>query len=166
MLSLENQRRGGDALNLHVDLLVRDGADFARQQKSLAQKIAHERRRRVIVNFFRRADLFEHAEFHDRDPIGKTQRFDLIVGDENDRDVDPLLQGLSAPGASLRAVARRDCSAVHRAATLSARRPSARASATRCCWPPLSAGAGRSSRAGQPDKPKHVGDFFLGVAAL
>ena len=44
------------------------------------------------VNFFGRTDLFELAEFHDGDAVRQAERFDLIVGDEDHRDVDALLQ--------------------------------------------------------------------------
>jgi len=97
MAPLQRQRRSADSLDLDLDLLLGNSRYFPRQQKCLAQKIAHERRRGMKVYFFGSADLFELAEFHDRDAIRQAERFDLIVRDEDHRDVNPLLQSFKLP---------------------------------------------------------------------
>jgi hypothetical protein len=88
-----NGKRGGvKLLNRHIDLLINNPENLSRKEKGLTQEVAHERRRRMIVNLFRVAHLFQLPRLHDGDSIGQAQCLDLIVGDEHNGNSEPLLQ--------------------------------------------------------------------------
>ncbi len=70
------------------------GLHFAFEQQCLADEIAHELIGRLLIEQARIAQLLYHAEIHQRNVVREAQGLDLIVGDEQHRDVQPLLQEL------------------------------------------------------------------------
>ena len=54
-------------------------------------EIRHKDRRRFVVNFLRRAELFHHALVHDRNSVGHGHRLHLIVRDIHRRRVDAIV---------------------------------------------------------------------------
>ena len=48
---------------------------------------------RIVINRLAISDLIDHALAHDGDMIGHGERFALIVGDVDEGDPDPLLNG-------------------------------------------------------------------------
>ncbi len=81
---------------------------------SLAEERANELRLRMIDNMPWRADLFDAAQVHDRDPVGDLHRLDLIVSDEDRRELgapmnfaQPKREGPCAPWRRARRMARR-----------------------------------------------------------
>ena len=102
-----------------------------------AEEVGDEQGRRALVDLARRADLVDPALVHDGDPVAHAERLFLVVGDEDEGRPHLLLQRLQLDP-QLAADFR-----VERAERLvekqhGGRRTSARASATRCCWPPES----------------------------
>src|SRR5882724_10643151 len=68
--------------------------DVAAQQIGLPNKLRRIGGGRVSVDFARRGDLLERAVAQQRDAIGKSHGFVLIVGDEQERDADLTLKFL------------------------------------------------------------------------
>src|SRR5437868_2503309 len=66
--------------------------DINRQHDRLADETVHEGGGRIIVDIARRADLLDAALVHHHDAIGDFERLFLIMGDEDGRDVDLLMQ--------------------------------------------------------------------------
>ena len=65
-----------------------------RQQVADAEEAGHEPRARALVQARRVAELLVPAVVHDRDAIGHRHRFFLVVGHEDERDPDLLLDPL------------------------------------------------------------------------
>ena len=95
------------------------------------------------------ADFDQRAGVHDRDLIGDGQGFGLIMGNENRRDAGAPLQRFDLRPhlyAELRVeIAQRLVENITLGSLMRAR-----ANATRCCCPPESFGAGRSSKPSRP----------------
>jgi hypothetical protein len=68
--------------------------DAPAQHHGLTQEVAHEGGGGPLVERSRRADLLHAPPVHDREAVGKAQRLDLVVGDEQHRDAEPALQQL------------------------------------------------------------------------
>ena len=92
----------------------------------------------VVVDGLGVGELLDPAGAHDRDPVAHRSASCLVVGDEDEGDPEAGLEELRARAASPRAAGGRG----RRSGSSSSRTPgrftSARASATRCCWPPES----------------------------
>ena len=56
-----------------------------------ADELGDERRRRAVVDLLGRAELLEAPAVHHADAVGDRQRLGLVVGDEQRRDAEPLL---------------------------------------------------------------------------
>ena len=92
--------------------------------------------RRMAVDLGRGAELLEPAVRHHADPIGDAERLLLVVGDEQRRDAE---LGLDAADLVAQRAARTLASSADSGSSSSSTSgwmASARASATRCCWPP------------------------------
>ena len=114
------------------------------KQVHVAEEVVDERRRRVIVDLVRTADLLDAAVVHHHHAVGDLERLFLIVGDEHAGDVDLVVQ-LAQPAAQLLAGPSRRARRTARRAAAPWARPPARAPARR-------AGAGRR-RAGPDNGP-------------
>ena len=101
---------------------------------------------RALVDLGRAADLLEAAVVEDGDPVAHGQRLLLVMGDEDEGDADVALELLELDLHLLGAASGRGRRAARRAAAPWARLTSARASATRCRWPPESWAGLRSPR--------------------
>ena len=88
-----------------------------------------------LVDLLRRADLLDPAVVHHGDPVAHGERLLLVVGDVHERDPDLLLQRLQL---DLQRLSQLRIQRAERLVQQQHRRlqHSARASATRCCWPP------------------------------
>ena len=71
-----------------------------RVHRRVADEAGDEEVRRLLVDVLRRPDLLEHAVVHDRDAVPHRHRLDLVVGDVDDRGLEPPLQ-LDELGAGL-----------------------------------------------------------------
>ena len=91
-----------------------------------------------LVDLARRAALLDPPVVHDRHPVAHRERLLLVVGDVHERDADLALERRRARAGAPCGAWRRGRRAARRAAAPGARRTRARASATRCCWPPES----------------------------
>src|SRR4029450_11383134 len=151
--------RDARAARHQADLLRPERAGAARlsQNVDLADEVSDEARARALVDLGRGTDLLDLAVVHHGDAVTHGQRLFLVVGDEDQGDAQPLLQlfelelHLLAHLAIERArtPARRVRSTPPRGSSHSSTGGSttrARASATRCCWPPESWPGLRSSR--------------------
>ena len=67
---------------------------LAREQVGRPHESGHERRLRILVHLGRRADLFDAAAVEDGQAVGQGQRLVLVVGHEDERDADVLLDRL------------------------------------------------------------------------
>ena len=65
-----------------------------RQKIDLAEELGDEPARGALVDFLRRRDLQQFAMIEDRDPRRQRQRFALVVGDEDERRSEVLMQAL------------------------------------------------------------------------
>ena len=104
---------------------------------SVPTKEATKRRLGVVVDLEGRADLLDPPVVHDHDAVGKRKRFFLVVGHVDGGDAQLALDAREfrcAADANL-GVEGRSGSSSSRSCGWMAR---ARASATRCCWPPES----------------------------
>ena len=81
----------------------------AMEQVHLAKKFIHERARRVLVHFIRRADLLDAAFIHDHYPVRHFQRFFLIMGNEHAGDMHFVMKP-AQPGAEFLAYLGIECS--------------------------------------------------------
>ena len=98
-------------------------APLAFEQIDLADEVGNEARARAIVDLARRADLLDPAGVHHGDAVRHRHRLLLIVGHEDRRDAELLLQLLAARPACSAAA----CGRARRAA----RRTAARAAGSR-----------------------------------
>ena len=57
-----------------------------------ADELGHEQVGRPVVDLLRRADLLQAPGRHDRDAVGHRHGLDLVVGDVDDRRLDPPVQ--------------------------------------------------------------------------
>ena len=93
------------------------------------------RRLRARVDLLGRPDLLDHAVAHHREPVGHRQGFLLVVRHVDERHADRLLDRLEL---ELQVLAQLGVQGAQR--LVEEQHPglstSARASATRCCWPP------------------------------
>jgi hypothetical protein len=78
--------------------LTRVGA--AMEEIHRAEEAVNERRLRCAPHFFRRADLLDLTVIHEHHTVGHFKRFFLIVGDEDARDVQLVVQA-AQPAAQL-----------------------------------------------------------------
>ena len=113
-------------------------ADGALVEVHRADEARDEARRRLAVQRRAGPRTARPCRPHDGDPVGDRQRLLLVVGHEDGGDAEPLLELADLLAHAGRAAWRRGWRAARRAAAPSARCTSARASATRCCWPPES----------------------------
>jgi hypothetical protein len=99
------------------------------------QEVGHVGVGRLLVDLVRGADLHDPPVAHDRQPVGHGQPLFLVVRDVQERDPDLLLQRLEfdLERAAQLGVEGAEWLAEQRTDGWSTR---ARASATRCCWPP------------------------------
>ena len=67
---------------------------FGRRQRHRrrADELRDEAVGRPVVNLHRRADLLDRAVVHHDDAVGQRHRLGLVVGDHDDRRLDPLAQ--------------------------------------------------------------------------
>src|SRR5262249_15736216 len=80
------------------------GAHASLEDHRLAEKVAHEGRGGLLVQTAWRPDLLDASAVHHRDAVGEAERFDLIVGDEEDGDAETAPEEFAlAPPASPRA---------------------------------------------------------------
>ena len=101
---------------------------------------------RGAVEVARGADLDEPAVAHHRDLVGQRERLVLVVGDEHRGGVGRL----ERPATARPVLARSEASSEENGSssrTTAGCGASARASATRCCWPPESSCGWRSAEA-------------------
>ena len=115
----------------------------------IAQKVHHERVRRMIEYFVRRADLFDTAWVHHHDPVGHFKRLFLIVRDEHAGHVDLVVQLPQPARSSCRTLASSAPNGSSSSSTLG-RIANARAKATRCRWPPESCDGIAAAQAFEP----------------
>ena len=101
-----------------------------------ADEAGDELRARPVVDLLRRAGLLDLAGIHHADQVGGGHRLGLVVGDVDRGVADRRRAGGAPRSASPRAGWRRGWTAARRAAGSPGSTISARASATRCCWPP------------------------------
>ncbi len=123
----------GEALAEHLHLAV--VADPTGHAVHRADELGDERRRRLPVDVLRGVELLELAGVHDADPVGDRQRLGLVVGDEQRRDPEPLLEAADLSTQLWRTRASSADSGSSSSSTVGSI-ASARAIATRCCWPP------------------------------
>ena len=138
VLEAAHAARGDDRLIVDRDPPARRIDHASAQDVERADEGGDEAGARVVVDLERRADLLDPTLVHDDDAVGHRQRFFLVVGDVDGGDAECALQRadfLAERHADLgiergeRFVEEKD---------LRLRPPRARASATRCCWPPES----------------------------
>jgi hypothetical protein len=127
------QHRQALAEHLHLAVV----ADAPGQPVHRADELGDERRRRVPVDVLRRVELLEAAGVHDADPVGDRERLGLVVGDEQRGDPEPLLEAADLGAQLVRTRASSAESGSSSSSTVGSI-ASARAIATRCCWPPES----------------------------
>jgi len=72
--------------------LDRLAIDTAVEKVNGAKEAEDERGRRPCIDLVRRVDLLNLAVIHEHNPVCHLQRLFLIVGDENRRDVDLVVQ--------------------------------------------------------------------------
>ena len=117
-------------------------------------RLAHERRHvgveRVGVEVARRGGGGDVAGADDRDAVGHRERLVLIVGDEHGGGSRGAQDVHTSARTRPRAGSRRGRRTARRAAPAAGCTVSARASATRCCWPPESWCGYRDSRPSRP----------------
>ena len=90
---------------------------------------------------------------HHADDVAERERLELVVRDEQRGGAGGLEDARARPAPAARAGRRRGWRTARRAAAAAARGASARASATRCCWPPDSwCGARVARRARGPTR--------------
>ena len=126
-----------DPRNIHngtIALACRHGPF---QEVRLSDEIGHEAEPGTLVDLGRRRQLATAALVHDGDPVGHRQRLFLIVGDIDEGDADALLQAISSSCIALRSF-RSSAPSGSSSRSTAGWLTSARASATRCCWPPES----------------------------
>ena len=118
-------------------------------------KSATKRAARPLVDIVRRAELQHAAVLHHRDPVGHRQRLLLVVGDQHEGDAGLALDALQLDlhAAPQLQVERRQRLVEQQQARAGA---SARASATRCCWPPDSCDGRRSASASSRTSAQHL----------
>ena len=68
------------------------------KQVYVSEEVVNEGSRRVIVDLFRRADLFDATVIHDHHAVGDFEGLFLIVSNEDASDVD-LIVKLAQPSA-------------------------------------------------------------------
>src|SRR5690606_38102606 len=90
---------GGDASGQGSGDAIGDepaGFDGARDDVHArrADEAGDEEIGRTIIEIERGADLFDAAAVHDDDAVGHGHGFDLVVGDVDGGDPQPLVQGL------------------------------------------------------------------------
>ena len=106
----------------------------------------------AAIDLHRRADLLQLAAAHDRDPVGQHHRLFLIVGDEDDGDAELALQPLDLGAGLDPQGARRGWRAARPSGRRAGLRTTARPTATRWRWPPLSSAGRRSSSGSRPEQ--------------
>ncbi len=84
----QGAERGVDARHA-----VGGGGDAAADRVVLADEGGDERRARLGIDGAPAADLLDHAGIHHRDAVRHGERFALVVGDVDEGDADPLLDG-------------------------------------------------------------------------
>ena len=129
------QVRDGEAAEQRVD---ETAVDRARDEVRRADELGGPAVGGLEVELLGRAGLHDRAVAHQRDPVGERERLLAVVRDEEHRHVDPAQDVGRARRASRRGAAGRCSTTARRAARPTGRGASARASATRCCWPPES----------------------------
>ena len=96
-LTSEDVPREG-AVHLHGHALGaaggRRGGHAPSEDHRLAEEVAHEGRRRPLVQVPRRPHLLDPPPVHHRDAVGEAERLDLVVGDEQHGDAEPPLEDL------------------------------------------------------------------------
>ena len=99
-----------------------------------------------VVDVDGRVELLDAAVVHDGDAVGDAHRLVLVVRDQDrgqsELALQPLDLDLHVEAQALVERAERLVEQQH----ATARQPSARASATRCCWPPDSCRGSRSAK--------------------
>ena len=113
-----------------------DPSTTTRNEISVANKISHKGCRRRVIDVFGRADLLKFTITDDRNLIRHPQCFFLVMRDQ-DRCRTQVAQEFRAT--SRRICGRRSGSSPLKGSssrTTRGRGARARASATRCCWPP------------------------------
>ena len=114
-----------------ADASIDPGADEVER----AHERGHERRRREVVDLGRRADLLDPALAHDHDAVGQRERLLLVVGHVDRGDAELALDARISLRRTIRILASSADRGSSRSRTWGSM-ASARASATRCCWPP------------------------------
>jgi hypothetical protein len=130
-----------------------------------ADKVSDKRAGGLPVDLQRRADLLDHALVHHHNAVGHGQRFFLIVRHHDGGHAQALVQ---APDFGAQVAAHRASSAL--SGSSSSGKPGdsarARASATRCCWPPDNWAGYLRPESGSPTQPQQLidprGDLDLG----
>ena len=140
--------------------------DRAVEQVGDAEEAGDEGGRGPLVELGRRAELLDPAAVHDRDRVGHRHRLLLVVRDVDEGDARCRAGSPSARAASACAASGRARRAARRGAAPAGRLTSARASATRCCWPPESWRGLRVAEPLEPDEPQHLVDAALQPAPV
>src|SRR5262249_20738164 len=78
----------------HGHALVVAVAHHAAEQQGLADEVAYELVRGSLIQLTRRSGLLDDPLAQDRDAIRQAERLDLIVRDEEDREIEALLEQL------------------------------------------------------------------------
>jgi hypothetical protein len=127
--------RAGDPLVTDLDRFVAGSTTVASMVLSVPTKVATKLGGGLVVDFERRADLVGAAGVHDDDAVGDRQRFFLVVGDEDGGDAELRWMARISSRSETRILASSADSGSSSSSTWG-RGAMARASATRCCWPP------------------------------
>src|SRR5437660_6659898 len=69
----------------------------AMKQVHIAEEVVHKRSRGLVIDLFRRTDLFNASVIHDYDAVGHFERLFLIVCDEHAGDVDFVVKLTQPP---------------------------------------------------------------------
>ncbi len=109
------------------------------------RKVATKRVRRARVQLAGRTHFEQASQVHHADAVGEREGFFLVVRDQHRRDAEFALDLADRAAAAPRGSWRRGRRTARRAAALRACAQAARATATRCCWPPESCAGRRSS---------------------
>ena len=80
-------------INCQSAIVEKDASlvDGNRKHAGIADKIEHERRRRIVVDIVGGADLLDATFVHDDDAVGKLKRFFLVVSYKHSRMADTVV---------------------------------------------------------------------------
>ena len=111
-----------------------------------------------LVELHRRADLADGAGLHHGDAVADRVGLFLVVGDEDGREAEPLLQRAQVAAHARPASWRRGWTSGSSSSSTLGSMAMVRATATRCCWPPRKLRRPAVGVGGEADQLQRLGD--------